>query len=267
MFLNRRVATLTVGEAGQEGILIKDLRIRFSISKTSESNPNMASIEVFNLSASNRKRLETLGTRPRVVLKVGYVELEPTVVFIGDIIHSYTVKNGADFITTIRSGDADYEIQNSFIDKSYQSGTELRTIVNDLSTAMGVTIGEIKDIGNEQFANGGAISGKVKDVLDNLAKRLGLGWNIQDGELHIKDKNSIDETQAVLVSPSTGLINSPIRQMFSTEFTSLLNPAIKPNKTIYLESKVIEPGFMRVRRVTYTGDTHGSDWYLHAECF
>lgn len=265
--LFNRVASVTIGEEGQEGIEISNLRITFQIDKTSESSSNKAKIQIFNMTEANRRSVENENLI--VILKAGYAGFEQTPIaqalFIGDVIKASTVKQGTDFITTLEAGDSEKKLLNKRIEKSYESGTFMTTIIKDLSQQLGVAIADISDIVSAQFVNGGVISGKIKDVLDQITERMGISWNVQDGELHVGSTTKTDDATAVELTPDTGLIGSPTRREKGVELMAFINPGLRPNKTIKVESTTFPPGFFRIRKVQYSGDTRGANWFAKIE--
>jgi len=111
------------------------------------------------------------------------------------------------------------------------------------------------------------LSGPVKSIMDNLTKKLGLEWNVQDEQVHVRIPNKVRNTNAVVLNSKTGLLNVPIkREDGGVDFTSLLIPKIKPNSTVKIESDVAS-GFFNVRKVSYKGDTRSNDWIIKGEAF
>ncbi|MBE7853855.1 hypothetical protein GC355_21710, partial [Yersinia pestis] len=96
-----RQVKLTLGNA-QESIEITSLRVTFEISKTLSSDPNPATVSVYNLNASHRNALAS-GYFNRLSLAVGYEELR--VIYTGDITEVQTKHSDVDFITELECGD------------------------------------------------------------------------------------------------------------------------------------------------------------------
>jgi hypothetical protein len=69
---NRRAQTIVAPVDGSEGIDVTGLRTVFRVEKTSTSEPNTATVEVYNLSPFSRNRIES---KDQVVtLRAGYVD-------------------------------------------------------------------------------------------------------------------------------------------------------------------------------------------------
>jgi hypothetical protein len=268
-FLFNRTASIVIGKEGEEAPEISGLRIKFNIEKTSESTSNTAKIQVFNMNPTNRGRLEEKDLI--VILRAGYAGIneEPIeeLIFKGNVSKTQTIKQGADYVSTIECGDGEKALLEKHLDKSFESGTKLTAIIDELKNTLGLAVADIKDITTEQFVNGGSISGTVKNILDKLTERMGLTWNIQDEELHIQSPTTVNETEAVLVSAQTGLISEPIKREKGIEVLSFLNPKFRPNRTMKIESDRMdsEESFFRIRKVNFTGDTHDGDWLAKIE--
>lgn len=272
MLLWNRQAMITFGPKTGDRIRITGLRIAFEIEKTSSSFANSARIVIYNLSPDHWTILES--TEPLVViLEAGY-ENGIDEIYHGDIEKSVYVKQGTDMIATIEGKSGQQSMMESRLDKSYEEGINVKTIIEDTAKAVkdagGVVIKAAKDflksgeISDVIAQTGLAVSGIGKDILDRFMPRLGLEWSIQDNELQIIPWGGHTTEEVVLLTPKTGLIGSPIKREEGIEFTSLLQGRIKPGRLVRIQSERINGDF-RVRKAKLTGDTHEQPWYVMAE--
>ena len=259
-----------------QGISITDLRISFQIEKTSESNANKASITIFNLSETTRSKFLLQGQK--VILNVGYAgQFQNPVletIFRGDIRRATTSRTGSDFVTTIECGDAEVAIEETHIEKTFAKGVTVKSAIQSI---LGLFRQQNITVNNENiadliknpttFVSSLNLSGPVKSIMDTLTKKLGLEWNVQDEQVHIRIPNKVINTTGIRLSSETGLLNIPIkREDGGVDFTSLLIPKIKPNSTVKIESDVVD-GFFNVRKASYKGDTRSNDWIIKGEAF
>lgn len=264
-----RIASLTVGRPGEAGTKILNARMSFAIEKTSESNANTAKINIYNLNPTHRQQFEEKDLI--MIFEAGYNGLDSErlegILFQGNISKSKTLKNGPDFITAIEAGDGEKALMEDHFEKSYKSGTFLSSVIDDIKKTFSVAGGIIEDLGSEQLVNGGAFSGKVRDILDNITKKMGLEWNVQNEELHIRKPRTTKDNLAIVLGPTTGLLQIPIKREDGIEAVSFLNPKIVPGSTVKIESDIIpdEKAFYRVRKCNYIGDTHGQNWQVKFE--
>jgi len=257
-------------------IEIKDLRVSFKIDKNNETNSNSAQISIYNLNPDNRARFGIPGND--VELFVGYAGVlgDDTLVkklFSGNISRASTEKKGPDFITKIEAGDKEISIEELEFNKTYKSdaGKSIKDIIKDIAKKMKLTVnGEnINAIDEEKkFKNAVTFSGKASTVMDDLVNKLGLKWNVQDGELHVRNKLDANIENAVLLSKETGLIAIPIKREEGMNFVALINTAIKPTVTVRIDSdqaaKDLSGDFI-VTKAVYTGDTREGDWLVSCE--
>ncbi len=286
---NRSVA-VSFGPRGREnqGVKVEGLRISFEVTKTRESTPNTAKISIYNLSPKHRAMLETeedLG----VILEAGYGgNLEE--LFAGDIKRAVTqqqtvsrleslvittVNQGPDKVTTIEAASGQIATERLTFDKSYIEGQSTVNVLSDVIKSFGslgidiqnalsfLKSGQVSD----KIAQAGmALSGMAVNHMDKLTGALGLEWSIQNNSLQLIPQNGQTIEEAVLLTPQTGLIGSPLWKKGGIEFTAMINPKIIPGRmvTITIEEKQYT-GFFRVWRADFSGDTHDQNWYVKAE--
>lgn len=278
LYNRQAVLTVTNSEKGQQ-ITVENLRIGFKIEKTSESNPNTMKVMIYNLKFSNRELIAQ--TKNDVSLSIGYLgtEFEQTVltnIFIGNVSRSQTEKKGPDFVTTIECEEKRKGIQESTFTKTYkpEEGKRLINIIRDLANKMGLIYKDVNVLGvdsEQKFKAPVTLSGPTKASMDEIVGKLGLTWNVQDGELHVRKPSDSSESEkriAPLLTKDSGLIDIPIRREEGISFKALIDPLIKPNATVKIVSEqggVNVNGFFVVSKAVYTGDTREGDWTVQCE--
>lgn len=244
-------------------------RIGFSITFDGSSNANKAKIRVYNLSPDSRTFLEQKDMV--CFLNVGYESGELQNLFFGDIDDKngiHVERNGPDIITTIEAGDAEKTLRTARINIGLAAGATNRQVITEAVKQLNVSISSIETIPLRTFQNGYSFIGQAKDVLDIEFKKVGLNWNIQNGELLVLSPGKTDQQVAVVVSPKTGLIGFPTKTQDKVIFKSLLNPAIRPGRAIILESQIFKDGqgaTVKTNKATFEGDTHQGSWSVEVE--
>ena len=264
--LFNRSVELQVGKPGEEGRVFTDLRIEFDVDKSRESNANTGSISIYNLSQNSRNLINDEGQKYE--LRAGYSGLEDSplvkILSSGDISNVETVRNGPDIVTKFQIGEGIDALANKTLDKSYEEGTSVKTIVNDMADTLEVAKGAIKGLKDVVFNSGYSATGKIKDRLDELTKKQDLEWSIQNGELQIIPKDGSTDEIAISLQETTGLLKAYRTKSKTSKatdlkdvirFECLLNPDIKIGRKLYIVSEInnIED-FVTVRRVKYMGD-------------
>lgn len=270
-----RKAVVTFGPKGEEGVRVTDLRISFDIDKTSGSNPNTAKIQIYNLNKSNRGILKTKDDLT-LILEVGYGEsLEQ--LFTGDVMRSFTQRSGADFITTIEVDDGGQALTEAKLDKSYEAGTNEKTIIEDALQAMKdtgqVIIGSLTALKDEVAQNGFSASGTAKGILDKIMPKQGLEFSIQDNEVQILEEDQDTGEEAILLTPQTGLIGSPsvgligkkAKKTEGISFRALIQTTkFRPGRLVNIVSRDMD-GFFKIVKASFNGDTHSEPWFADCE--
>ena len=252
-----------------------ELRVSFNIKKTLESKENEAEIEIYNVSRDSYKLLQKINETYIVQLAIGYGEVKNSL-FLGNIENSFYYREGPDWILKIVGKDGQELNQDSIVNKSYRENFTLKNVLLDMIDSSNIIPeGAYKSArkwieenlsSDVRSHNGLTISGKLIDEINKLLAEVGASLSIQDEKAQIIFNNSNTKDDIVLLSPSTGLIGSPIDKGSEEgiEFRCLLIPLIKPGILVKIESKTIND-FYRVDNVVYKGDTYGNDWECKCE--
>jgi len=228
--------------AGGKSYTIRDLHMTFDIIANRRSKPNQAKIGIYNLSETSRNLLEE--KHQGIEFKAGY-QKEPVLIFRGTTNNIVNRRAAPDWYTEIYAGDGQKEFNSAHFNKAYAAGTPVKQILRDLTNALGLP-SEIDDqtVG-DVLAAGLALSGRVKDCLDQVTADYGLAWSIQHGtvEIVVEGEPPVKDSSAVVLRADTGLIGSPELTEDGVKVRSLLNPAIRPSRLIKIESQDANPSF------------------------
>lgn len=274
--LFNRKAVATMGPKGGEGVKIEGLRVSFDITNTLGKPANNAKIMIYNLNESNKsilKSKENLSLK----LEVGYGINNVDQLFTGDIVRSSTQRSGPDFISTIEVADADESLRKATLDKSYVAGTNEKTIIQEALEEMKKTgqmiIGSIATLKDSISQNGFSASGLASDVVELLAKKQNHDFSVQDNKSQILDENEDTGEEAIVLTPSTGLIGSPrigllgegATKIDGIEFKALIQTTrFKPGRIVQIKSREVD-GFFKILKSKFTGDTHAAPWFVNCE--
>jgi hypothetical protein len=282
----REAEVLVIDPRTGSGVSVSDLRFSFKIEKTSEPVPNKADIEIYNMNSKTRGNFETVVQRlvkeqsgetktkeelivgAIVIVNAGYVGTMDQL-FQGNVRKFTTKKNGPDIITKIEAADGANGFEKGRLDKSYVGGTKVFQIVQDITKAMGLSLAPTAEavldkMNNSSFLNGYAASGDARELMISLMKKLKLEWSIQDNLIQIIPQGGITSQTAVVLSPETGLVDSPSNTERGIFAKSLLQPKLAPGKPVRISSESVNGDF-RIYKVKHEGDTRGSNWYSEIE--
>ena len=249
-------------------------RAVFAIEKSIKPEPNTLSLQVYNLSPDHRAQLQELKPTERstrgipVKIEAGYSDMSQ--LWLGDLTTVSSAREGVDWVTTLSSGDGQNAIKNSRIKAPFGPKTDIQTALRAIAKSMGVGLGnlnltaltlKLKDGGTKLPASK-IMLGPAYKVMNDIARSADLEWSIQDGALQFTPRGKALPTQAFVLTPQTGLIGSPaVDNEGVLTAQALMIPDLKVGSIVIVESSSVR-GQYRVERATWTGDTHGQDWYV-----
>jgi hypothetical protein len=300
MALFERVASLTVGQSGKDGILIEKLRMSFSIEKSLTETLNTSTIRIYNLSPSSRKLVEAPNNA--VILKAGYTrDIGAVTIFVGIVRRSLTTRQGPDWVTELELDDGLIAYRDSKYTATFQPGASGIAVLRQVADQFGLPVMKLPDgLQDKIYPNGFAFVGRVRDAMNKVCNYLGCEWSIQNQEIQILKKGGARERTALVISQDSGMIGSPeleaktmsdklaAKQGITTNSDGVvtrqsdrLTISGKPAKdrlevqgykvNMFLQPTTL-PGdivevkaegidnFFKVEKVTHQGDTHGNEW-------
>lgn len=269
--LYNREWALTIGDRQWTG-----LRVVFEINRNLSKKPDPAQITIYNLARETRSGFAG-GEQVRLV--AGYTEAAG-LIYAGTLVAITPNRDGPDYAVSLTCRDGDAAVRAT-IAQSYVSGAPLSVVVGNLVSAMGLTLGAGADRQLAGKSTRGAIAhvGYAADKLEEALMPYGLRYTITDGTVQIVPVDGATAEEAVLLSPTTGLVGLPEPIVDSqrptkkkkkqhskrVRMTSLLQPGLMPGRRVALQGVPYE-GVYRVDRLIHKGDSHGQDWYSVAEC-
>lgn len=265
---------------------IKDLHMTFNIKKDNSKEPNKGYITVFNLSDEvvnylDANQRESLA----ILLKAGYhgdekLIFSGTVEFIEDTFPEETRE------TKFILGDGSLNLTSTNTARSYKKGTPLSSVVNDLLSDLKLPRGRVLDTSNETLTQSMAFSGSASQNLATLASNNGYTFSVQDGSVYWTKEGSRLGTVMFEISEEGGMVGVPtpkqpasskrrtekpkksgtaknkpkkIKEDVGMTVTTLLNGAILPESTVYLNTKSYK-GFYKVVELTHQGGYETGEW-------
>jgi hypothetical protein len=277
----RATFSIPVATAGNfSGVLVDDLvingaddpvrpglRIKFSIDRTDQKDPNKSTITVYNLNDDTRGKLQRKGVK--LNLEAGYQASGLSRIFLGDVRTVDQVRDGDDWGSLIKLGDGERAFRYAQVEESFAAGTPASAILQRLAGLGGIPLGNVTQKAaslRSRFDNGYTASGRWSLVFDKFVKSLHLSWSIQDGSIQVLAPGESLDVAVPLLSPETGLVDSP--EMGTPEkkgqpalltFKALLFPA-RPGMRVQIRSKRYN-GLVAIKKCKLDGDVRGAEWY------
>ena len=253
---------------------VSALACKFKCSRSLYGYAGTCEIEVRNLSETHRREMLASPRRTTFVeIMAGYRE-GMSLMFRGDMRKVVPSREGTDWVVKVTAGDGEHALRNARVNRSFSAGSTLQNVVQHIADSMGVGVGNAAaslrgaTLGglDANFPEGTMLYGLAAEELTRLTSSAGLTWSIQDGDLQILPRGGALAREAILLSPSTGMIESPeVVNRRTITVKALLIPGLTPGQQVVIESEVAT-GAWRISQAEYAGETHGQDWTATLTC-
>lgn len=216
---------VVVGITETLGLDVSNLDIEFKVLRTLRAPPNRCVLNIWNLNKDHRSQLlkrnrpnpssgKTVGVP--VEIRAGYTNNTSTI-FLGDLREVSSVRDRTDWKTTLSGDDGGRAYRESRISKTFTKGTPISTVLQQCVEALNIGTGNVASfLADAAIAGIGGtlphtmtLAGNAAQQLSRLLNSMGLTWSIQNGVVAISKKGEPINLEAVLITPSTGLIGSP----------------------------------------------------------
>lgn len=295
-----RKCQILVGN-GTSGFDASALRCVFNVNQATVQSPTSAYVRIYNVSEDSIKK-QLSGHR--LVIKAGYDGQFGTI-FDGDIIQQISSReNAVDTVLELVASDGLLAYQSAVTVKTVAAGYTVKDLYGaylDSMKAQGISEGFTPDFGADASPRGRVLYGSTKDYLRDLAWQADCEWAINQRRLDMVPRRAkLDESKAVVINASSGLVGSPQQTQDGINLTVLLNPKItggQQGSWIKIDNSVVvnkmrvgtanqnskqlllildengfqvtafpsisQDGFYRVYSASHVGDTRGHSWYTN----
>ena len=279
----RKWKILVVDAQDKEALNVSDLHVKFTVKKSREIN-NYSTVEIYNLTAATEQKILKEGDR--IIIEAGYEgyltagadgtiqeikdsegntqEKQYGVIFDGKIIYpSRRKENNTDYVLSLLCVDGANVLAKNFIAKTLNKG-----VIPTNSITQGLS--------GQKLPRGKVIFGEPKDYISDIARGNGASYWVNDGKLNMIKLADAAKDEAIVQTPTTGLVGMPTQTQYGANFKLLLNPAVQMWSLVQLKNSEIaeaqvtpgqaqmpldEEWIYQIIELTHTGDTMGNDWY------
>lgn len=276
-----------------DAYLIKELHMEFNIKKDNSKDPNKGYLTVYNLSDEVVNYLDANQRESLAVLLHAGYDGEEKLIFSGTVEYVEDTFPEETRQTKFILGDGTLNLTTAKTSRSYRKGTPLNTLLNDLVSDLKLPKGRIVDFGTQTTQHAMAFTGNASQNLANLASNTGSTFSVQDGAVYWTKEGSRFGNVMFEISEESGMVGTPtpkqpatakkllrakskaasgkpakkpkkekqhdIREDVGLSVTTLLNGAILPESTVYLNTRY-HKGFYKVADLTHRGSFEGGDW-------
>lgn len=225
-----------------------EIDINFTVDFDTDPEPNVAEVEIYNVSGSTIALVEK---GQYATLSAGYVP-DIGIIASGTIEDFEVEVNGPENILRLYIGDGASSWGSARIQRTFAPGTRASTVMKALTAGLALETGAITPENDIQYPYGIAFDTSVAQAIRRVAEDTGSKFIIRDGVAYFRPIGAADETGFVL-NAQTGLLGSPERTADGARCECLLNNKIRVDTQLRIESKTIS-GTYRVLRGTHYGD-------------
>jgi hypothetical protein len=260
------------------------LKATFKIERFGYEAINYAEIMIYNLAFSTTQDIIKEGCK--VIVEAGY-ESNFGKIFEGEIFqHRWSRENNTDFRLMLNCLDGSKIKNDNMINftlfKEYDQKAALKNIASQASTPF--EIGVSPSIKTHKMPRGATFFGEPMEHIRDIAQDNNFQLIISDGALYASNICDPPAGEAILVTPSNGLIGTPEQTELGVTFKVLLDPRMRVNPinpvVVKLDQTQIQQikkiqgqyytildahGLYKIHKVTHTGDTRGNEWYSEVE--
>lgn len=226
-------------EAQDGGLIIVEppYTIQFSVIRSILSSQSACQIRIYNLNPRTRDRVRfnilDYQTVLKVVLYAGYGGRYASI-FQGEMTVGNSFREGVDNITQIECFNGSIAQTTGFTSKTFPAGTPQRAVISDLAASLPET--KLGAIGNFEgvLVRPNSYSGSTVQTIQELT---GGALFLDDGKANaLLDHEYISNIPEIVISPATGLLNTPIREQSIVRFETLFEPQLAPGSRVRIQS-------------------------------
>ena len=243
----------------QAVIVRPPIRVQFSCDKSIAGGLNRLDISVYNLRESNRLAVAKDPEEQRYIpisFQMGYKDrLEP--MFRGSVHTATNRRDGSDIVTEIECIDGGFDYQFAETDRTLAAGADVvDEVLRDMPNTQRGAVAR-----RQRLIRPKVMTGRTPRILDTLigpAER----WFIDNESLNIIGPNQVVGDFVPLISPTTGLLETPEREQRRVTVKTRFNPSVRPGGRFGLESTLAPQmdGVYRAETLQYEGDLDGDAW-------
>jgi len=261
----QRNVFVQVGKPGEQGKEWRDLRIDFNCVRTDNKDPNQGKIQIYNLNPDSRGFIKQEDNH--VFLYAGRGDSAP-LIFSGKITDTMIVAGSPDIITEIESKDGDdlFRVQKASLTLGgpIKKKDVLDVLAKQLGIVKNIVTGDGLDLDGE-YIYGATFFSSGKDALNEVVKAMGGNWSIQNGSMIVTAVGKPTGQIAVVINSTSGMVGSPLATKDGMKCRALLNHSITPRRLLSLQSMNLSGTFI-VKKSTFIGSNgYANDFYTDVE--
>jgi len=292
-YLYGRKCKILIADKDNEAWDVSQLRCIFKVEKSVFPTVNFAEVKIYNLESNLENTFIKEGVR--IVIEAGYdgfiqnetgesIKVQSPKqygkIFDGEIVQVLRDReDNIDYTLTLIAYDGDTYLNRSFIKFSVNKGMNQRQMISQIASQATnpADVGHIStNLSSKTLPRGKVFFGAPKGYLRDIARDNNANLWLDDGQIVIAKVTDIPKGQALVLSPTTGLIGVPQQTQEGIQYRCLLNPSITLFSMVKLDNTIVrqlklamgqkpamldDDGQYQTAKVVFSGDTRGNDWY------
>jgi hypothetical protein len=235
-------------------------RISFDVQKNITSDPNTATIQVYNLKPDTRNALSSRGKW--VELYAGYQD-DIKLVYAGQI-SAFSIRKGGEDLVSVIVCKTDWDFRKKIYRNAFIENTNLKSIMIDILKTFKIPYSPQHILVNgDAGERGWGFSDNIQNIFDNLANWFNFSWSMQDyGFLAIDDKMLLPtninlESHILDVS---AIPKEDDRTSVGYELNCVLNAGFQVGYNVVFSSQYYPKNDFKIYRLSHSGDSHDNQW-------
>ncbi|AGH32059.1 baseplate hub [Vibrio phage PWH3a-P1] len=248
-------------------------QIQFNVNMDSSSKINSSYVTLFNVDEEVINFVTTNHNNNLVcILEAGDNEQGLKEIFKGTITAAQKIDDTQDTQLKMNLADGSVNAKNAKTVRTYPRGTTYETILRDMNKDMKLPISSFAGV-EGRLLNPVTFAGNTHQIMEKLSDTLGVSYSIQNGVTSIIPYRSYKKVEVSVITPTSGLLgniqksvddsrsgqSSASMDSNSIQFMCLLDGALKPNETVYVDDGDIA-GAYKITSIKFSGDYEGNDW-------
>jgi hypothetical protein len=242
--LNRN-CLLSIQKAGEPSFLNleRPFTVEFDVTQNTMAAVTDSNFRIYNLAETTRAQLrqdaygygqDSYGQFRFMSFAAGYGD-NLSNLFSGNLLQAWSVRQGPDWITTVVAQDYGAANVHAQFKQAYSAGTPVQAIILDLIDALrpyGISRGTVSQF-DGTLVRGNTYCGNPADLLREIT---GGAFFVSNGRAYCLRDNEAFQGELPVLSPASGLRNTPVRENSFVHLEMILEPRLKVGQIVKLES-------------------------------
>lgn len=287
---NQRAFWMQVQGASQTWTFQSPLTLELEVTRAMFQSLAEGTFRIYNLRESTRRDIyqdwSDQGTFRQVTLRAGYKswmtvpglpDLQSLpMIFSGNITKAASQREGPNWVTTVSAWDGGFGVTQSDVSVPLAPGISTTQQFQRLIAAMGstVSVGYIDPSLDVESLRGVSLAGSPWNKITQMANALYATAFIDLGKVYVvANGNFVPNLTGglSLISPASGLLDTPMKQNTKLSFSMLFEPRLKIGQQVILQSlETVNNGSYPVVGLDHVGtisDAVGGDLRTRVTCY